>query len=305
MIPSANNRKQANMLRDDLPLRYDLHSHSTASDGTLSPTALVERAHANGVNVLALTDHDVTAGLDEAQSAADALSLKLVPGIEISVSWGSQTIHILGLNIDPANEALQIGLTNMRKFRDWRAEEIGRDLERHGITGAYIGAMKYAAGSIISRTHFARFLIEHGHAQDMQQVFKRFLVRGKPGYVEGEWASLEEALGWIHAAGGEAVVAHPARYKLSATHLRRLLTVFKEHGGTAIEVVSGSHGRDECRNMAEYARQFSLFASAGSDYHGPINPWMELGKLPELPSGCIPIWERWEHKQKVIEPVKN
>ncbi|MEO5702593.1 MAG: PHP domain-containing protein, partial [Gammaproteobacteria bacterium] len=222
-----------------------------------------------------------------------------------SVSWGSQTIHILGLNIDPANEALQTGLTNMRKFRDWRAEEIGRGLEQHGIADAYIGARKYAAGVSVSRTHFARFLVEHGHAQDVQQVFKRFLVRGKPGYVEGEWASLEAALGWIHAAGGEAVIAHPARCKLAATHLRRLLTAFKEQGGAAIEVVSGSHSRDECRHMGDYARQFNLLSSAGSDYHGPLNPWLELGRLPELPSGCTPIWERWERNKIADLPVKN
>ncbi len=299
MTSSTDNRQQSSALR------HDLHSHSTASDGTLSPSALVERAHDNGVDVLALTDHDVTAGLAEAHVAADGLGLNLISGIEISVSWGSQTVHILGLNIDPENETLQSGLDNMRKFRDWRAEEIGRGLEQHGIADAYIGAKQYAAGSIISRTHFARFLIERGHAQNMQQVFKRFLVRGKPGFVEGEWASLEEALGWIRAAGGEAVIAHPARYKLSATHLRHLLTEFKEYGGMAIEVVSGSHSRDEYRTMATYAKQFSLLASAGSDYHGPENLWMELGKLPELPSGCVPIWEHWQKNGMNAESIKN
>lgn len=280
-----------------MTLNYDLHSHSTASDGTLSPAALVERAHANGINVLALTDHDATAGLDEARITADVLGLTLVPGIEISVTWKDQTIHILGLHIDPANEALQNGLTRLRKFRDWRAEEIGRGLEQHGIPEAYQGAKKYAHGSIVSRTHFARFLVEHGHAADLSQVFKRFLVRGRPGYVAGDWAVLEDAVGWIRAAGGEAVIAHPGRYKLSATHRRSLFSAFKECGGVAIEVISGSHSQDEHGTMVSYARQFGFLASVGSDYHGPLNPWMELGKLPELPSGCIPIWEHWEHHQ--------
>ncbi|MEO5573556.1 MAG: PHP domain-containing protein, partial [Gammaproteobacteria bacterium] len=169
MIHSPDNREQPCALTSDIPRRYDLHSHSTASDGTLSPAALVERAHANGVDVLALTDHDVTAGLDEAQATANSVGLKLVPGIEISVSWGNQTLHILGLNIDHANLTLQTGLSTLRKFRDWRAEEIGRGLEQHGIPDAHQGAKKYAHGSIVSRTHFARFLIEQGHAQDMGQ----------------------------------------------------------------------------------------------------------------------------------------
>lgn len=276
-----------------MTLSYDLHSHSTASDGTLSPAALVERAHANGVNVLALTDHDVTTGLDEARTTADALGLTLVPGIEISVTWKDQTVHILGLHIDPANEALQNGLTQLRKFRDWRAEEIGRGLEQHGIPDAYLGAKKYAHGSIVSRTHFARFLVEHGHAADLPQVFKRFLVRGRPGYVAGDWAALEDAVGWIRAAGGEAVIAHPGRYKLTATHRRSLFSEFKECGGVAIEVISGSHSQDEYGTMANYARQFGFLASVGSDYHGPTNPWMELGKLPELTKMCTPIWAHW------------
>ncbi|HLA75283.1 MAG TPA: PHP domain-containing protein, partial [Gammaproteobacteria bacterium] len=268
-----------------MPLHFDLHSHSTASDGTLSPTDLITRAHAQGVHVLALTDHDVTLGLAEAGSVAAALGLTLVPGVEVSVTWNGVTVHVVGLHIDPENSSLQAGLVKLRAFRDWRAEEMARRLERHGIGGAYEGAKAYAHGNIISRTHFARFLMNNGHALDMQGVFKRFLVHGKPGYVPGDWASLEEAVTWIRAAGGQAVIAHPARYKLTATRMRQLLQEFKDYGGAAIEVVSGSHTRDDYTTAANYAKQFGLMASSGSDYHGPSNPWLELGRLPALPAG--------------------
>lgn len=276
-----------------MTLRYDLHSHSTASDGEFSPADLVARAHKLGVDVLALTDHDVTAGLAEARITADKLGLELVPGVEISVTWKDQTIHILGLQIDSDNVNLQEGLAGLRAFRDGRAEEMGRRLEGHGIAGAYEGAKRYALGSILSRTHFAHFLVADGHAKDMQQVFKRFLVKGKPGYVPGQWATLEDAVGWIRGAGGQAVVAHPARYKFTATRMRAFLDAFKQCGGAGMEVVSGSHSRDDYYIMADYAKRFSLAASSGSDYHGPANTWLELGRLPELPSGCVPIWAQW------------
>ena len=277
-------------------LRYDLHSHSLASDGTLAPAQLVQRAQAAGVQVLALTDHDETGGIAEAQAAASSCELQLVPGVEISVTWGAMTIHIVGLHIDPGAPLLQEGLTELRKFRDWRAEEIGRRLARHGIAGAYEGALRYASGRIVSRTHFAKFLAAEGHAENSREVFKHFLRRNKPGHVPGQWATLEQAVGWIHAAGGMAVVAHPARYDLTATRRRKLLGEFVECGGEGIEVVSGSHSRDDCISTAQYARQFKLFASAGSDYHGPENPWLELGRLPPFPDNTPqPIWssERW------------
>ena len=276
-----------------MPPHYDLHSHSTASDGTLSPTELVARAHARGVHVLALTDHDSTEGLAEARVAAGKIGLELVPGVEISVSWNGQTVHIIGLQIDPANQALQDGLAGLRTFRDWRAQEIARRLEKHGIADTYDGAKGYAKGAIVSRTHFARLLVERGHARDLQQVFKRFLVHGKPGYVSGEWATLADAVSWITGAGGQAVIAHPARYKLTATRLRALFTEFKDAGGAGIEVISGSHSRDDYFTLANYAIQFGLRASSGSDYHGPEHPWIELGRLPELPKTCIPIWAEW------------
>lgn len=268
----------------------DLHSHSTASDGTMTPSELVKRACEQGVDVLALTDHDTTAGLAEARSAAGN-ELKLINGIEISVSWNGQTIHIVGLGIDPDNAALQTGLLKLGEYREWRAEEIGRRLEKKRIPGAFEGALGYAKGKLVSRTHFARFLVEKGYAESVGKVFKRYLVQGKPGYVPGKWAGLEEAVGWIKNAGGLAVVAHPARYRISASRLRTLLGEFRECGGVAMEVVSGSHSRDDCLSMAAHARRQELFASQGSDYHGPENQWIELGRLREMPEGCRPIWE--------------
>jgi hypothetical protein len=272
---------------------YDLHSHSTASDGTLEPRALVERAHAAGVRVLALTDHDTTAGLEVATRTARELGLTLVPGVEVSVTWKGRTVHVVGLGVEPGHTALETGLARLREFREWRAHEIGRRLERHGVAGAYDGARRFARGVIVGRTHFARFLVEQGRARDLHEVFRHFLVRDKPGHVPGEWASLEEAVGWIRAAGGEAVLAHPARYRLGGPSLRILLGEFRECGGDAVEVVSGSHSRDDCLTMAAEARAARLLASAGSDYHGPENPWLELGTLPRLPEGSTPLWERW------------
>jgi predicted metal-dependent phosphoesterase TrpH len=272
---------------------YDLHSHSTASDGTLSPAALVRAADAAGVRVLALTDHDTTAGVAEALQATAGLSLELLAGVEISVTWSAQTVHIVGLNLDPENEILQAGLRSLREFREWRAHEIGRRLAQSGITDAYAGALAHSNGILVSRTHFARMLVERGLVEDERKVFKRYLVKGKPGYVAGDWASLEAAVGWIHAAGGQAVIAHPARYKMTRSKLRRLFAEFKALEGEAIEVISGSHSRDDAVAMAKHAADFDLLASAGSDFHNPEQPWIALGRLPMLPSGCRPIWQRW------------
>ncbi|MGB5305734.1 MAG: PHP domain-containing protein [Gammaproteobacteria bacterium] len=271
--------------------RYDLHSHSLASDGTLSPAELVRAAHAAGVDVLALTDHDTTAGIAAAGEQAAELGLQLIAGVEISVSWQGHTIHVLGLNIDPASTVLQSGLQRLVAFRDWRAEEIGRRLARAGIEGACAGAQALARGRIVSRTHFARHLVATGHAASVRDVFKHYLVNNKPGFVNGEWAGLEEALDWISAAGGLAVIAHPARYRLTATKLRRLIGEFREQGGVGLEVVSGSHTQDNIMTMAARARSEGLLASQGSDYHGPENPWVKLGQLRELPAGCKPVWQ--------------
>jgi len=272
---------------------YDLHSHSTASDGTLSPTELVKRAAAAGVDVLALTDHDTTEGIAEARATAEAVGIALAPGVEISVTWSGQTVHVVGLNVDPAAESLRLGLSKLREFRDWRAEEIGRRLEKKGISGAYEGARRYSNGRLISRTHFGRFLVEKNYAKDERDVFRQFLVQGKPGHVPGDWAPLEEAVDWIRSAGGQAVLAHPARYRMTRTKLRRLLGEFKDVGGEALEVVSGSHNKDDCFVMARHARDFNLFASVGSDFHNPDLPWIALGRLQPLPEGCVPIWRDW------------
>lgn len=278
---------------------YDLHCHSTASDGALSPQEVVQRAVNNNVDVLALTDHDDTSGLMEAAQIADSLGLEFINGIELSVSWSHQTVHIVGLHINPASAELQAGLIKLRQFRNWRGEEIARRLEKKGICGALDGARKFASGNILSRTHFAHFLIEQGYAKSMQKVFKHYLVKGKPGYVPGEWASLEEAMQWINSSGGMAIIAHPARYRLSATRLRQLMAEFRERGGAAIEVVSGSHSKDDIHNMAEMANRFELAASAGSDFHGPDNQYIDLGRLTPLPEKCTPVWQLDSWKEKV------
>jgi len=272
---------------------YDLHSHSTASDGTLSPAAVVNLAVEAGVDVLALTDHDTTEGLAEAAEVAAGQAIQFVAGVEISVTWGGQVVHIVGLGFDPDNKALQAGLAELRTFRDWRAEEIGRRLEKHAIHDAYEGAKALSNGRLISRSHFARFLVANGYAPDMRKVFKQFLTHGKPGHVAGEWADLDRAVEWIKQAGGQTVIAHPARYSMTRTKLRRLLGEFQEAGGDALEVVSSSHSKDEIFTMARHAKAFSLLASAGSDFHGPETPWANLGRLTPLPDQVTPIWRDW------------
>jgi len=272
----------------------DLHAHSTASDGVLAPTKLFERAHGYGVRVMALTDHDTLEGLSEARGAALELGMDFVPGVEISVTWNGGTVHILGLGVDETAGELEEGLAGLRRFRDWRAEEIGRRLERSGYPGMYERARALSNGRLISRTHFARALVEAGHADTVSGVFRRFLVRSRPGHVAGEWASLADAARWIRAAGGQAVIAHPARYKMTRTRLRKLISEFVDAGGVGLEVISGSHSRDEMFTMAAHARDFGLLGSAGSDFHDPTNPWVELGQLPRMPDGVRPIWQDWE-----------
>lgn len=274
----------------------DLHTHSTASDGGLTPSELVARASAAGVDLLALTDHDTTAGVAEAGAAADAAGITLLPGVEVSVTWGGRTVHILGLGVDPDNGDLQAGLTRLAEHRAARAEEIARRLAAAGIGGALEGAASFAAGRSIGRTHFARFLASRGLAADVRGVFKRFLVKGKPGYVAGEWAELAEAVGWIRSAGGLAVIAHPARYGFTRSKLLRMIGELKAAGGVGLEVVSGSHSRDDILVYGRYARETGLLASAGSDYHGPDTPWLAVGDLPPLPAGCTPIWRVWQSR---------
>ena len=275
-------------------MNADLHCHSTASDGLLAPAALVERACGRGVTMFALTDHDAIAGLDEARDAAAARGLRFIDGVEISVTWRGTTLHVVGLNIDPANEDLRRGLVSVRGSRVRRARRIAESLESAGIAGSFEGAMARAENpEIVSRTHFARFLVERGHARDVRAVFHHFLVQGKPGYVPHEWAALGDAVAWIRAAGGTAVIAHPGRYKLSRPEVRELIAEFMRCGGAGIEVVTGSHTPEQYAEFAALARELGLLASRGSDFHGPGESKVELGSLPQLPADLQPVWRDW------------
>ncbi len=272
----------------------DLHAHSIHSDGTLTPRALVERAHRQGVQLFALTDHDEVSGIGEAQATAAALGLRFVPGVEISVTFAGHTVHIVGLNIDPANEALLAGLAHTRSGRMRRAQAMADGLAAAGIADALDGALKYAGNlDLISRTHFARYLVERGVCSDTREVFGRYLVEGKPGYVPHRWAGLAEAVGWIRDAGGVPILAHPARYRLSSTELWALFEQFREAGGVAVEVSTSSHSADDRRRFAQMAREFGLEASRGSDFHGPGESNAELGSAALLPRDLTPVWHRY------------
>ncbi len=276
-----------------MSLNFDLHAHSTISDGALSPTDLVEYAAKQGVDVLALTDHDNTDGLLAAALEARRWGLHFINGVEISVSWKKTTLHIVGLKINPENAALKAGLSSIRAGRHIRAVGMAASLEKNGITGSLEGAYRYAQDGIIGRVHFARFLVEHGLAKDVKSVFKKYLVKGKPGYFEHRWASLEEAVSWIIGSGGVAVLAHPGRYGLGRTNMLLLLEEFRALGGTAIEVVTGSHTAAHYVEYAKYAQMFGLKSSRGTDYHGKGLSFMEMGRLPALPVHCVPIWQDW------------
>lgn len=278
------------------PVNPDLHCHSIVSDGLLAPAAVVERAHVNGVDLLALTDHDEVGGLAEAAARAAALGLRFVPGVEISVSWGDDhTVHVVGLDIDPGNPALIAGLQRVRSGRDARAVRMAEALAKAGIDGAYEGALKYVGNpALISRSHFARYIVERGFAPDVKTVFDHWLAKGKPGYVSHAWAELSEAIGWIRGAGGIAVLAHPGRYRLSADDRRALYRAFKDCGGEGIEVVSGVGNEADIREFAGIAREFGFFASRASDFHGPGESHADLGRLPALPEDLVPVWSAWE-----------
>lgn len=274
-------------------MNADLHCHSTVSDGLLSPADVARRAHANGVDLLALTDHDEVGGIDEAQAVAAELGLGFAPGVEISVSFAGETIHIVGLGIDHRHSELVAGLRQVREGRDARAARIGDELARVGIPGALEGARGFAGNpALVSRAHFARFLVTSGVMPDVKTVFDHYLVRGKPGFVEHEWAQLEEAVGWIRAAGGIAVVAHPARYRLSNADMKRLFDRFQAAGGEAVEVVSGAHTPEEAARFASEARRRGLLASRASDFHGEKESAVDLGRCNPLPPDLIPVWSR-------------
>lgn len=278
----------------------DLHTHSNISDGLLTPSELVEHAANSGVRVLALTDHDDIGGLAQARQVAEQQGIRLINGVEISVTWKKRTLHIVGLNINPDDEALKSGLSAVRLSRLERARQMALGLEKSGIQGSFEGASAYAQQSILTRMHFARFLVEHGYAKDPKAVFKKYLVKGKPGYVDHEWMSLESALGLIINSGGVAVLAHPGRYEIKRTNMLLLLEEFRALGGTAIEVVTGSHTAAQYVEYAKYAQLFGLQASQGSDYHGKGISFMGMGRLPELPSNCIPVWQDWPEMDSLL-----
>lgn len=279
-------------------LNIDLHCHSTVSDGLLTPARLVEHAVLRGVNVLALTDHDDVTGLAEARIAAREKNITLINGVEISVTWQGRTLHIVGLRIDPEYPPLVQGLASIRVGREERARNIAIQLERCGIHGSLEGAHAYAEGRLIGRTHFARFLVEKGYAKDVRSVFKKYLVKGKPGYTPHQWATLKDAVSWIRGSGGQAVIAHPARYQLGKNVLDALLHEFRDLGGAGLEIISPSHPPDQIKLFAHHAQRMNLLASCGSDYHGPGESYFDLGQLPPLPTGCIPIWHDWNIEQK-------
>ena len=272
-------------------LNCDLHCHSTCSDGLLLAAEVARRAAGNGVDLLALTDHDDIDGLAPARAAADEVGMAFVNGVEISIEWEGLQVHVLGLNFDAANQALQAGLADVRSGRIARARRMSADLEQAGIAGTFDGAMRLAANpNLISRSHFGRYLVEIGICKDLRSVFESYLVPGRPGYVAHRWATLADAVRWIVGAGGIAVIAHPGRYKLSRPDMRRFLGEFKDLGGRGIEVLSGSHTPEHVTVYGRLAAEYGLLASRGSDFHGPGESYVDLGRLPPLPDALKPVW---------------
>jgi hypothetical protein len=275
-------------------LNVDLHCHSTASDGLLPPKDLVARAAARGVDVLSLTDHDDTSGLADARAEAALHGVRFVDGVEISVTWRGTTVHIVGLRIDPESEPLRTGLASIRRGRATRARKIAEGLAAAGVPDSLAGAQRFAENpQLISRAHFARYLVEAGRAPDTKSVFQRYLVKDTPGHVPHQWAALEDAVGWIRASGGTAVIAHPGRYRLAKSEMREFFAEFRELGGAGIEVVTGSHTPDQYREFARASREFGFVASRGSDYHGKGESHADLGTLPALPQDLKPVWHDW------------
>lgn len=298
---TAQGKPDDRLLRDKLafykafstvtPANFDFHCHSTVSDGLLPPQEVARRAAANGVDLWALTDHDDLGGLAIAKATAEEAGIDFVNGVEISIEWKGVPIHIVGLGFDAAHPALFGGLDSLKAGRLDRAKRMGDALAAIGIPGVYEGAVCFATNpSLISRAHFARYMVSIGIARDVPSVFQYYLTPGKPGYVDHRWASLEEAIGWINTAGGVAVVAHPGRYKMSGGDMRKFLDDFKEMGGQGIEVTCGSHSPDHVMHFARLVRHYALHASRGSDFHGPTESYVDLGKLPQLPEDLKPVW---------------
>ncbi|EEZ9254479.1 5'-3' exoribonuclease [Escherichia coli] len=281
---------------------YDLHSHTTASDGCLTPEALVHRAVEMRVGTLAITDHDTTAAIAPAREeiSRSGLALNLIPGVEISTVWENHEIHIVGLNIDITHPLMCEFLAQQTERRNQRAQQIAERLEKAQILGALEGAHRLAQGGAVTRGHFARFLVECGKASSMADVFKKYLARGKTGYVPPQWCTIEQAIDVIHHSGGKAVLAHPGRYNLSAKWLKRLVAHFAEHHGDAMEVAQCQQSPNERTQLATLARQHHLWASQGSDFHQPC-PWIELGRKLWLPAGVEGVWQLWEQPQNTTE----
>lgn len=277
-----------------MTLNVDLHSHSTQSDGVLAPEDVAARAHANGVHVWALTDHDEIRGLMPAAQTAARLGMRFIPGVEISVSWGGHTVHVLGLNIAPEHPALIHGLAGIRRAREERAQALSDHLAAHGIHGAYAGALRHAGNpELLGRLHFARFLVEQDYCKSVQQAFDRYLGEGAKAFAPVRWASLEAAVGWILGAQGKAVIAHPARNRHSPAQQEALFEAFKSLGGQGLEIVSGGHTPAQQSAYARVARRFGFEASRGSDFHAPGAGRFELGQMPDLPAGLTPVWHDW------------
>jgi predicted metal-dependent phosphoesterase TrpH len=275
-------------------LKVDLHCHSNVSDGVLAPAAVAAYARKGGVDVWALTDHDEVKGVKAARDAAAGLGMRFVPGVEISVTWGGETVHVVGLQVNEDEPALVQGLAATRNGRDARGREIAAQLAAAGIPGAYEGALKYVGNpDLLSRTHFARYLVEIGACGSTSEVFRKYLVEGKPGYVPHRWAGLAEAVGWIRKAGGIPVIAHPGRYRFTPLAEGAMFDEFKQLGGNAIEVVTGSHTPDQYETYAEVARRYGFLASRGTDFHAPGESRVEFDKLAPLPSGLTPVWHDW------------
>ncbi|SAK91454.1 PHP-like metal-dependent phosphoesterase [Caballeronia glebae] len=275
-------------------MNADLHCHSTVSDGQFAPAEVAARAHANGVTLWSLTDHDQLGGQDEARKAAESLGMRYLPGVEISVTWASRTVHIVGMNVDPHDDALLKGLEATRNGRAARGVAIGEALAAVGIPDCYKGALRFTDDpDMISRTHFARYLVEAGYARSTSDVFARYLGDGKPGFVGHCWAKLADAVKWIKDAGGEPIIAHPGRYDYTPVEFAALFDDFIQLGGRAIEVVTGSHTPDQYREYADVARRYGFEASRGSDFHGAGEGRVDLGLLPPLPDDLTPVWERW------------
>ncbi|MEM6639181.1 MAG: PHP domain-containing protein [Pseudomonadota bacterium] len=270
----------------------DLHTHTTCSDGALTPTELARRAVAKGVTTLAVTDHDTVAAWSELASFKHA-DLACVCGIELSSHWGPLDVHVVGLNVDPSNVTLLAGIASQRDARDTRARRIAHKLKRRRIPDPLAGAMRYAQGAVIGRPHFAQHLVACGAVPDVAAAFKRYLGKGKPAAVRTDWPALQTVITWIHAAGGKAVLAHPLKYRVTSSRRRQLIKAFRDAGGDAMEVISGVQRPDATSHASRLCTEFGLLASLGSDFHRPSQSWNDLGHGLVLPGGLRPVWAEW------------